>query len=128
MSYLLRLITPTKCLEQHVDSLRAEDDSGGFGVLAGHEDFMTVLKPSVLIYRLGDQESYAAIDGGIMRIIGGEVTIASRELVEGDDPAELRELIIGEFYKKAQKEAAFMDLLDNMEKLLVDRLVKFEKG
>jgi F-type H+-transporting ATPase subunit epsilon len=128
MSYLLRLMTPTKSIEQNVDSLRSEDDSGSFGVLEGHEDFMTVLKPSVLIYRVGEREGYAAVDGGIMRIIGGEVTVASRELVEGDDPDELKDRVMSEFYKKAQKEAAFMDLLDNMERLLVDRLVKFEKG
>jgi len=128
MSYLLRLMTPSKSLELHVDALRAEDDSGSFGVLTGHEDLMTVLKPSVIIYRLGDREGYAAIDGGIMRIAGGEVSIASRELVEGDDPAELKDMVMGEFYRKAEKESSFMELLDNMERLLVDRLVKFEKG
>ena len=52
MSGALRLTiaTPSALLldVDNVASLRAEDDSGAFGVLPGHADLLTVLPPSVL--------------------------------------------------------------------------------
>ena len=46
----LIIATPAKLLidVEDVRSLRAEDDSGGFGVLPGHADLLTVLPPSVV--------------------------------------------------------------------------------
>ena len=69
-----------------------------------------------------------AVDGGILRVEKGAVTVASREAVEGKDLSALKETIECDFCKKAEKEATFMDLISNMEKLLLDKLVKFEKG
>jgi F-type H+-transporting ATPase subunit epsilon len=42
--------TPAKLLVDvdGVRSLRAEDESGAFGVLPGHADLLTVLPPSVV--------------------------------------------------------------------------------
>jgi F-type H+-transporting ATPase subunit epsilon len=128
MSFRLMVITPSGAVEKAVDSLRAEDHSGSFGIMAGHLDLLTVLKPCILIYRQGDSEGYAAVDGGILRVEGGTVTVAAREAVEGGDLTALKALVESDFYRKAEKEATFMDLLSNMEKLLLDNLVKFEKG
>ena len=58
MSGGLQLIiaTPAKLLADidDVRSLRAEDDSGAFGVLPGHADLLTVLPPSVVRWTTGD--------------------------------------------------------------------------
>lgn len=128
MSFTLEIITPSGRFAKAVDSLRAEDSSGSFGILARHLDLLTVLRPCILIYTSGDTEGYAAVDGGILRVEKGKVTVASRESVEGDDITRLKQTVESDFYSKDEKEAAFMDLLGNMEKLLLDNLVKFEKG
>ena len=128
MSFTLDIITPSSRVEKTVDSLRAEDASGSFGLLSRHMDLLTVLRPCIMIYKSGDTEGYLALDGGILRVEKGTVTVASREAVEGDDIAALKETVESDFFRKAQKEAAFMDLLSNMEKLLLDNLIKFEKG
>lgn len=128
MSFRLEIITPSGRVEKTVDSLRAEDSSGSFGILARHLNLLTVLRPCILIYMQGDKEGYAAVDGGILRVAKGTVTVASREAVEGEDFTALRAIVESDFYKKAEKEATFIDLLGNMEKLLLDNLVKFEKG
>ena len=46
----LTIATPAAVLvdADGVASLRAEDESGAFGVLPGHADLLTVLPPSVL--------------------------------------------------------------------------------
>lgn len=128
MSFRLEIITPSSSITKTADSLRAQDSSGFFGVLSRHQDFMTVLNPCILMYKGGGTEGFVALDGGIMRVESGRVTVASREAVEGKGLPELREALETVFYRKAAKEAAFMDLLSNMEKLLVDNIVKFEKG
>ena len=128
MSFSLEIITPASAISKTADSLRALDSSGFFGILSRHQDFMTVLNPCILIYRAGGMEGFVALDGGILRVEHGRVTVASREAVEGKDLPKLREALESVFYRKAAKESAFMDLLSNMEKLLLDNIVKFEKG
>jgi F-type H+-transporting ATPase subunit epsilon len=128
MSLTLEIITPSGRVLKTVDSLRAEDLSGSFGILARHLDLLTVLRPCIVIYKREGQEGYLAVNGGILKVEKGAVTIASREAVEGVNLSELRATVESDFAKKAEKEATFMDLISNMEKLLLDNLVKFEKG
>lgn len=53
----LRVTTPLAVTlsESGVTSIRAEDASGGFGILPGHADFLTVLGASVLRWRGADK-------------------------------------------------------------------------
>jgi F-type H+-transporting ATPase subunit epsilon len=91
MSRGLQLIiaTPAKLLidVDDVRSLRAEDDSGGFGILPGHADLLTVLPPSVLRWTREDGSTrYCALSGGVLRVAGGKrVAIACRRGAIGDD-------------------------------------------
>jgi len=81
--------------ETGVVSVRAEDASGGFGILAGHADFLTVLGASILRWRSeGGRWRYCAVRGGILRVSNGDrVEIACREAVPGDDLGALEMLV-----------------------------------
>lgn len=70
-----------------VASVRAEDASGSFGILAGHVDFLTVLPACVLRWRLPDGvQRFCAIRSGLLRVSGGKmVDVACREGVLGED-------------------------------------------
>ncbi|MGI4812593.1 MAG: F0F1 ATP synthase subunit epsilon [Janthinobacterium lividum] len=72
-------------------SLRAEDESGSFGIRPGHADFLTVLTPSVLRWRGADQvEHFCAVEEGVLRVSdGSHVSIACRNGVLGDSLATL---------------------------------------
>jgi F-type H+-transporting ATPase subunit epsilon len=91
MSGALRLTiaTPSALLldVDNVASLRAEDDSGAFGVLPGHADLLTVLPPSVLRWtRQGEPTRFCALSGGVLTITGGNrVAVACRRGALGDD-------------------------------------------
>ncbi|MEK4035067.1 F0F1 ATP synthase subunit epsilon [Methylocystis sp. IM3] len=95
MSQGLRLIisTPTALLVDIADatSVRAEDASGGFGVLPGHAEFVTALSDHVLRWRgADDRQHYCAVRGGVMTVRGGAtVRVACRHGVLGDDLAKL---------------------------------------
>jgi len=89
----LTITTPNVVLldEGDVRSVRAEDRSGGFGLLPGHADLLTVLPPSVVRWRRSDgPERYCAIRGGVMTVTQGErVSIACRHGVLGEDLQKL---------------------------------------
>jgi len=49
---ILRIADPTRVLvDREVSYVQAEDRSGRFGILPGHEPYLSALVPSILIYR-----------------------------------------------------------------------------
>jgi len=79
----LEIIAPGRVVaHRRVIAVQAADASGRFGIWRGHEDFMTVLIPCVMLIREEDgEESYAAVDGGVMLLEGGRISIATRDAV-----------------------------------------------
>lgn len=90
----LRIATPLAIVvaAQDVASLRAEDRSGGFGILPGHADFLTVLEASVVSWRAASGPwRHCALRGGVLRVTGGDrVLIACREATPGEALEGLR--------------------------------------
>ena len=84
----LTIATPAKMLfdGEQVTALRAEDESGSFGILPGHIDFLTVLTPSVLRWHGADgQMHYCAVEEGVLSVRSGrDITIACRDGVLSD--------------------------------------------
>lgn len=95
----LRIATPLEIVvdEDGVRSLRAEDASGGFGVQPGHADLVTRLALSVVSWTAADgARRHCAVRRGVLSVRRGEVAIATREAVVGDDLATLdREVLAG---------------------------------
>lgn len=85
--FTLTIATPSQIVVDGLaaSSLRAEDDSGAFGIHAGHADLVTLLSASVVRWRGADgSEHYCAIDGGVLVVSGGtDVSLACREAVSG---------------------------------------------
>jgi F-type H+-transporting ATPase subunit epsilon len=90
----LTITTPAQVLVQRNDvvAVRAEDQSGSFGILPGHADLLTVLVPSVLRWRTVDGAArFCAVRGGVFTISSGrDVAVACREGVVGDSLDELQ--------------------------------------
>ena len=97
----LRIVTPLSVAVDAPDvaALRAEDDSGGFGILTGHADFLTCLTISVVRWRGRDgAEHFCAVRRGVLRVSrGSEISIATREAVPGDDLATLDQTVLARF-------------------------------
>ena len=89
----LTVTTPSQILVDagDVTSIRAEDQSGSFGVLPGHADLLTVLVPTVVHWRTADGAArYCAVRGGVFTVSAGRnVAVACREGVLGHSLAEL---------------------------------------
>ncbi len=104
----LRIVTPFEIVvdEDRVQALRAEDASGGFGVLPGHADFLTSLSISVVSWTsAGGAQRYCAARRGVLSVTAGrDVAIATREAIAGDDFATLDETVLARFRAEGESE------------------------
>jgi len=94
----LLITTPTAVVVNDLDvaAVRAEDETGSFGILEHHADFLTVLTVSVVAWHRADgRRRYCAVRRGVLRVEGGsEVAIASREAIVGDDLDHLEQVVL----------------------------------
>jgi F-type H+-transporting ATPase subunit epsilon len=104
----LVITTPTSIVADVPDAtaIRAEDESGSFGILDGHADFLTVLTICILRWRQADGiERYCAHRRGVFSVSGGrEVRFATREAVLGTDPDQLERAVLSRFHEAAEEE------------------------
>jgi F-type H+-transporting ATPase subunit epsilon len=84
----LTIATPARVVVDGLPivSLRAEDESGAFGIRVGHADLVTLLSASVVRWTTVDGvEHYCAVDGGVLIVSHGtSVSLACREAVLGE--------------------------------------------
>jgi F-type H+-transporting ATPase subunit epsilon len=89
----LTVTTPGQILVDSGDvaAVRAEDESGSFGILPGHADLLTALVPSVVRWRTADGSThFCAVRGGVFTVSAGHnVAVACREGVLGDSLEDL---------------------------------------
>ncbi|HBM60616.1 F0F1 ATP synthase subunit epsilon [Salipiger marinus] len=102
----LRILTPLAIIvDQPVRSLRAMDASGSFGILPGHADFLTRLAVSVVSWTTPEGGArFCAVRGGALTVRAGNVAIATREAVTGDDLATLDREVLARFRAELDEE------------------------
>ena len=97
----LTVTTPLAIIVEASDvvHLRAEDDTGAFGILPGHADFLTALAISVASWRDDHgAEHHVAIRGGMLEVRDGRaIAIATPEAVTGDDLHHLESEVLNKF-------------------------------
>lgn len=104
----LRIVTPLSMIvdDDDVTAVRAEDDSGSFGILPGFADFLTSLAVSVVTWqRTKGARRFAAVRRGVLTVTAGrEVLIATREAIVGQDFATLDTAVLDRFRADAEAE------------------------
>jgi F-type H+-transporting ATPase subunit epsilon len=93
--------------ETDVTYVRAEDETGAFGILEGHADFLTTLAVCVVMWRRGEQTSQVAVRGGILRVCSGNhVSIATREAVGEQSLASVGRAVLERMRLQVESEEA----------------------
>ncbi|WP_028465679.1 F0F1 ATP synthase subunit epsilon [Nisaea denitrificans] len=104
----LTIATPLEIVVDGADvsHLRAEDETGAFGLLPGHADFLTELAISVVTWRDADgAEHHVAVRGGMLNVRdGASIKIATREAVPGDDLQHLETEVLDRFRRHVSEE------------------------
>jgi F-type H+-transporting ATPase subunit epsilon len=94
--------------ERDVVAVRAEDESGSFGILEGHAEFLTALAISVVSWRrAGDRQRFCAVRRGVLSVVNGnEVAIATREAITSEDLDRLEHVVLAQFREAQEAERA----------------------
>lgn len=125
-SFRLNIVTPAGIFSRDITHLRLKDESGFFGIMKGHIDFLTVLVPSLCYYRdLNGKEMFLAVDEGIFSVRGGVATLTSREVFESEDAEKLAELMEGTFEQRRKAETGLREMLGNIEKSFIEKTAAF---
>jgi len=123
----LLVTDPTAIVVDHPDiaSLRAEDESGCFGILPGHADLLTVLSVSVLSWRHADGRSgCCAVRRGVLTVRGGrEIAVATRQAQLGDDLETLEGSVLARFRAELEAERSGRVAATRLEAQAVRRIV-----
>jgi F-type H+-transporting ATPase subunit epsilon len=106
----LNIATPLAIVVEadNVGHLRAEDETGAFGILAGHADFVTALAISVVSWKeRSGAEHHVAVRGGMLQVRDGRmIDIATPEAVPGDDLRRLESEVLTGFRRQLIVERA----------------------
>ena len=124
--FRLSVVTPTSMFEREIKHIRLKDETGFFGVMKNHIDFLTVLVPSLCYYRdVRDREMFLAVDGGILDVRGGIASLTSREVHESEDADKLAEIIEKTILDRTGAEQAFRKMLEGIERSFVEKTIEF---
>ncbi len=90
----------------NVTHVRAEDETGAFGILPGHADLVTVLTISVISWlNHDDEEHHIAVRGGVLTVRGGaQIEVATRDAVGEDTLHALGDAVLARFRADAKAE------------------------
>ncbi len=128
-TFILRIVTPSRVFEREIVQVRLRDESGFFGVMKGHADFLTILVPSLCYYRdVRGKERFLAVDEGIFTVDGGLAVLTSREVFESDEPEKLAELVESTFLQRREAETALREMLGDMEQSFMEKTLVLMRG
>ena len=129
MTLALEILVPDAVvLDTRVTGVQAADATGRFGLRPGHEPFVTVLVPSLLVYTdEAGTERYAAVDGGVLVLEGDRVSVVTREAVLSDRLEDLSERAAAILDVRRRQEGKARAEFDELQTALVKQLARVGK-
>ena len=113
----LKVLLPTKILiDQPVTKVIAEAENGSFCLLPRHIDLLTALVPGILTFQTADgDETFLAVDGGILIKCGAEVLVSTRNGFRGHSLEALKQDVAQHFYTIDEQERQARTAIARME-------------
>jgi F-type H+-transporting ATPase subunit epsilon len=107
-----------------VVSLVAEDASGSFGILPGHERLVTTLVPGLARFRTGSSASwqYLALPGAVLYFVDNELFINTRRYLRGADYAGISVALEAQLLAEERELSRLKQSLHQMEEEMFKRL------
>jgi F-type H+-transporting ATPase subunit epsilon len=119
------ILLPTEILlHTMVSKVVVETDNGVWCLLLHHIDFVAALVPGILVYVASGQETFVAVDEGILVKCGSEVRVSTRQAVCGPDLGCLKQTIEAQFCRLNARETLARAVLARLEADTVRRFVR----
>jgi F-type H+-transporting ATPase subunit epsilon len=114
---------------EHVTSFIAEDDSGSFGLLAGHENMMTSLVFGLARYRVSDQAwQYLALPGALVYFLSNELYLSTRRYLRDDSYERISSALRQQLLAEEQALHSIRTSLHQMEEEMLKRLWQLSRS
>ena len=124
-SMTLKILLPERVvLDEPVDKVVAESPQGSFGLLPRHVDFVAPITPGLLSYTRDEEESFVAVDEGVLVKCGAEVLVSVRDAVIGPDLNSLEDTVRDRFDERREQEKAMHTALAKLEAEVVRRFTE----
>ncbi len=124
-SFALALCTPTELvLSQQARSVRAEDESGWFGIAPGRRALLALLVPGLWVYRDERGEGFVALDGGLLFFDGRACHVTSHDAVHARRIEELTAHLRTHRAQRRSSHARQRDVLDDLVQEALGRLLR----
>lgn len=106
-----------------VSSFVGEDDSGSFGLLAGHARMMASLVFGLARYRIeGGPWHYLALPGALIYFVHDELYLSTRRYLKDDDYERISDALHEQLAAEEETLQNFRDSLHNLEQEMLKRL------
>ncbi|MDF1762164.1 MAG: F0F1 ATP synthase subunit epsilon [Oleibacter sp.] len=126
----LKILLPNSVFsESHqVHRIVAMTPEGAFGILSHRRDCIAALSAGILVFEIkGAEETYVAVDEGILVKTGAEVLVSVRNAKSGFGLDELRDAVEQEFKHLDEQAQTLRFALTKMENGLMNRLASFHQ-
>jgi F-type H+-transporting ATPase subunit epsilon len=128
-TFRLRIVTPLQISEREITHIRLKDASGFFGIMRNHIDFFTILEPSLCYFTGADgREVFLAVNGGVLSVRRGTVTITSLEVYESEDAEKLSRIIESTVARRIESEMALRKTIENIERSFLEKNIELARG
>lgn len=105
------------------------DDSGAFGLLAGHERFMTILSWGLARFQTTDERwQFLALPGGLLYVRQNLVTISTRRFFRDDDVDRISRRLEDELSVEEEGLRAIKESLSRLEEEMFKRFWQMGRG
>ena len=111
-----------------VESFVGRDESGGFGILAGHARFMTALTFGLARYRTaGADWQFVALPGGLLNFVDNELTILARRYLRGAEFEQMAEALERQLLVEEEGLRSLKESLRRIEEALFRHLWRMKR-
>ena len=108
---------------EDVTSFVAEDDSGSFGIQAGHARCMASLRFGLARYRCGERPwQYLALPGALLYFVDNELFLNTRRYVRDHDYERINTALREQLHREEAGLLRIKDSLRRMEEEMFKRL------
>ena len=111
-----------------VTSFIGEDDSGSFGIQAGHARIMASLRFGLARYRCGGQPwQYLALPGALLYFVDNQLFLNTRRYVRDDDYARINAALREQLHREETGLRLIKESLRRMEEQMLKRLREIQR-
>jgi len=123
-SFTLKLQDATHAQEiPGVTSFVGEDDSGSFGILAGHARIMTCLIIGLARFRIGEESwQYLALPRAVLYFSNNVLTLSTRRYMQDSDYMRISQALQQQLLAEEEKLHTMKQSLHRMEEEVLKRL------